>query len=135
MIKKLFIAGSLLVFSNTATIYAHPVTAAYFDLGAKDKVKVELGKQKLYGGQYKAALNIFKEILNENPTDGIVLYYSAECYYRLGESDKALELLNKGKESPNVKNEVYYLLGMLKLYDGKIDEALADFNTYKSKAS
>jgi hypothetical protein len=136
MIKKLFIIGSILfsisdsVGSNLSVTNSLP-----YDLGPKDKVKIELAKQKLYGGQYKSALNIFKEVLNTNPTDGITLYYTAECHYKLGEFDKALDLLQKGKVSPNPKNEKYYLLGMIYLQDGKFDEALAEFNTYKSKAS
>lgn len=135
MIKQLCIAGSLLVLSNSAFLHAATPAAAYFDLGPKDKVKVELGKQKLYGGQYKAALNLFNEVLKDNAADGVVLYYSAECYYRLGDFEKASEALKKSKESANPKNEVYYLLGMINLYDGKADEALTEFNTYKSKAS
>ncbi|HWY36331.1 MAG TPA: tetratricopeptide repeat protein, partial [Nitrosopumilaceae archaeon] len=91
MIKKLFIIGSILfsisdsVGSNLSVTNSLP-----YDLGPKDKVKIELAKQKLYGGQYKSALNIFKEVLNTNPTDGITLYYTAECHYKLGEFDKAL---------------------------------------------
>lgn len=104
-------------------------------LSVKDKAKIELGKQKLYGGRYKSALGIFKEILNTNQNDGTVLYYVAECHYKLGEFDKALEFLEKGKACPNPKNENFFLLGLIYLNDGKIDEALTEFQTYKSKAT
>ncbi len=134
MAKHLFIAAGLLL--NLANLEAGSTIKpgfTVFDLGAKDKVKVELGKQKLYGGKYRSALNLFKEVLNENPTDGTSLYYCAECFYKLGEYEKALDLLKKGKESPNPKHENFYLLGLIYMSNGKLDEALVEFNTYKSK--
>jgi len=39
----------------------------FFDLGAKDILKLERGKQFLYGGKYKEALSLFKELVAENP--------------------------------------------------------------------
>ncbi len=106
-----------------------------FDLGVKDKLKLEMGKQKLYGGQYKLALNIFKEILNTNPTDGTTMYYCGECHFNLGEYEKAREYFNKCKESPNPNNESYIMLGKINMMNGKMDEALNEFNAYKSKAT
>ena len=136
MAKHLLIAASLLI--NLANLKAGSTIKSgltVFDLGTKDKVKMELGKQKLYGQRYKSALNLFKEILHENPTDGTALYYAAECYYKLNEYEKALELLKKGKESPNPKDENFFLLGRIYMSDGKIDEALVEFNTYKTKVA
>ncbi|MDP2385516.1 MAG: carboxypeptidase regulatory-like domain-containing protein [Bacteroidota bacterium] len=137
MIKSILLSGSLLMISVNAVKANHTLytSNSKLDLGALDKAKLERGKQKLFGQKYKEALAIFKEILTTNATDGPTLYYAAECHYRLGENNEALDYLKKGKESPNVKNETFFLLGSIYLKDGKIDEALAEFNAYKSKAS
>lgn len=137
MIKSILLSSGLLLLSVNSVKANHILfsTNSNFDLGVTDKAKLERGKQKLYGGQYKSALAIFKEILTTNAADGPTLYYAAECHYRLGESKEALDYLKKGKESPNVKNETFFLLGSIYLKDGKIDDALTEFTAYKSKAS
>ena len=137
MIKSILLSGSLLMISVNSVNANHALytSNSKLDLGALDKAKLERGKQKLFGQRYKEALAIFKEILTTNATDGPTLYYAAECHYRLGENSEALDYLKKGKESPNVKNETFFLLGSIYLRDGKIDEALTEFNAYKSKAS
>ncbi|HEY1040970.1 MAG TPA: tetratricopeptide repeat protein [Bacteroidia bacterium] len=137
MIKSILLSGSLLMlsFSGIQANHSMMISKSVYDLGAKDLLKLEKAKQKLYAGQYKGALAIFKEILTSNPTDGVTLYYAAECHFRLGEPNEALDYLKKGKESANPKNETYFLLGNIYLSQGKFDEALAEFNTYKSKST
>ena len=110
MIKSILLSGSLLLLS-VHSVKANNIlftSSSSLDLGVTDKAKLERGKQKLYGGQYKSALAIFKEILTTNAADGPTLYYAAECHYRLGENKEALDYLTKGKESLNVKNETFF---------------------------
>lgn len=104
-------------------------------LSVKGIAQVEIAKQKMYSGQYKEALSIFKEVLNESPKNSTVLYYAADCTYKLGDRVTATKYLETSKttSSPNV--ETYYLLGVIYQADGKTDEALTEFNTFKSKAS
>src|ERR1700756_5694210 len=75
------------------------------ELSIKNKAKAELAKQKLFGGQYKTALVMFNEILVEHPNNGPVLYYAADCNYKLGDISKAQELLEKAKTSAKPNNE------------------------------
>lgn len=106
-----------------------------FDLDAKDKIKLERAKQLFYGGKYKEALAIFKEISTANPTDGIALSYVGETQYRLGEFTDAAETFKKAKETTNAKAEVLYYLGIMYLTNGKFDDAIAEFNAYQSKTA
>ncbi len=105
------------------------------ELNIKNKAKAELAKQKLYGGEYKAALSMFTEILAEHPGNGSVLYYAADCNYKLGAIDKAQEFLEKAKTAANPNAETYLLLGQIYQSDDKADKAVQEFNTYKSKIS
>jgi tetratricopeptide (TPR) repeat protein len=105
------------------------------ELNIKNKAKAELAKQKLYGGQYKSALVMFNEILVDHPGNGVILYYAAECHYKLGDREKAREMLEKAKASTKTSPEAYILLGQLYHADAKLDEALAEYNTYKAKAT
>ncbi len=106
----------------------------FYDAG--DLAKLALAKQKLYGGLYSEALNLYKEVLTKNPNDAPVLHYVGLCYFHLNQSDKAMEHLKKAKET-NVKvmNETYYYLGRLLQAEGKFDDALAEYNSYKTKAT
>lgn len=105
------------------------------ELSIKNKAKAELAKQKLYGGQYKAALAMFNEILLESGSNGAILYYAADCNYKLGDLDKAQSLLEKAKTSSKPNVETYLLLGQIYQSTGKGDKALEEFNTFKTKAT
>jgi tetratricopeptide (TPR) repeat protein len=105
------------------------------ELSIKNKAKAELAKQKMYGGQYKGALAKFNEILRDHPGNGTVLYYAADCHFKLGEKDKALELLEKARNSAKPNPEAFLLLGQIYQSEAKVDEALAEFNAYKSKGA
>lgn len=103
------------------------------ELNIKNKAKAELAKQKLYGGQYQSALAMFNEILVEHPGNGNILYYAADCHFKLGHRDKARECLEKAKSSAKTSPETFLLLGQIYHADGKVDEALAEYNTYKAR--
>lgn len=105
------------------------------ELSIKNKAKAELAKQKLYGAQYRSALVMFNEILVDHPGNGAILYYAAECHNKLGDRDKAREMLEKAKSSSKVIPEAFLLLGQMYAADARTDEALAEYNTYKAKAS
>jgi Tol biopolymer transport system component len=110
-------------------------SAPFLDAG--DQVKMTLAKQKLYGGDVKGALNLYKEVLIKNPKDAGVLHYVGVCYYKLNEFDKAKEHLAKAKETnaKEINNETYLYSGKLLQMDKKYDEALADLTIYKNKAT
>ena len=105
-------------------------------LDAGDIVKMELAKQKLYAGQYVGAINLYKEVLQKNPDDAKVLYYVGYCNVELKKYAEATENFKKAiATNKDVKPETYLQLGKIYLYSEKVDEALAEFNTYKTKAT
>lgn len=106
-----------------------------FALDAGDQVKMVLAKQKLYAGQYIGALNIYKEVLQKNPEDASVLHYVGYCNYELKKYDLALDHLKKAvATNKNVLPETHLVLGKIYLADANIEEALSEFNIYKSAA-
>lgn len=105
------------------------------DLSIKNRAKSELAKQKMFGGQYRSALKMFSEILKEHPGNSTILYYSADCHYYLGESDQALQFLEKAKASSKPFPDVFLLLGKIYQAAGETEKALLEFATFKSKAS
>lgn len=105
------------------------------ELSIKAKAKVEVAKQKMYNGQYREALALFKDVLNESPNNSHVLYYAADCSNKLGDTKAAQEYLEKGKTAPAPKVETYYLLGTIYQAQGETDKALNEFSAYKSKAT
>ena len=134
MKKALFVLILALTFFSS---YSSP-SFSYGDdeqLSVKAKAKVELAKQKMYGGKIREALVMFKEILIESPKNGTVLYLAADCSYKLGEIDQATAYLQTGKASSNPKPQNYYLLGLINLSNDKVDDALAEFIKYKSVAT
>jgi len=130
LIFTLFIVGTFSL-SNAYSSVGDTTTG----LSLKAKAKLELAKQKMYSGKMIQALTAFKEIVYENPKNGTALYFAGDCSYKLGQMDDALKFLQDGKASANPKAQNFYLLGMIYLSNDKVDDALAEFTTYKSKAS
>ena len=107
-----------------------------FAIDGGDQVKMVLAKQKIYAGQWIGALNIYKEVLQKNPTDGTVLYYVGKCQFELKKYEEAEETLKKAvSNDKDIKSESHLLLGKIYLAETKIDEALTEFNAFKTEAS
>lgn len=105
-------------------------------LDAGDQVKMVLAKQKLYAGQYIGALTIYKDVLQKNPDDSGVLYYVGYCQFQLKKIDLATESLKKAlATNKGVVSETHLLLGKIYLSEEKIDDALTEFNTYKTSVN
>ncbi len=105
-------------------------------IDATDQVKMGLAKQKFYAGDVVGALNIYKEVLIKNPKDATVLHFVGLCHYTLKDYDKATEAFNKAKEDKAAtKYETYLYTGKIFQWQGKYDEAIADYEVYKSKAT
>jgi len=129
LVFTLFLATTLSV------SYANHIVTDDEKLSVKGIAQVEVAKQKMYGGQYKEALYIFKEVLVESPKNSTVLYYAADCTNKLGDGETAMKYLETGKTAASPKVEIYYLLGTIYQINGRTDDALAAFTTFKSKAT
>lgn len=103
---------------------------------AIDQAKMTLAKQKFYAGDVVGALNLYKEVLIKNPKDAGVLHYVGLCHFTLKDYEKATDHFNKAKENKaETKYETYLYTGKLFQIERKYDEAIADFEFYKSKAT
>jgi Tol biopolymer transport system component len=99
-----------------------------------DKAKIELAKQKMYGGKYLEAANSFEEITKTSPNDANVYYYMGNCNYMLNKVDKAKENLTKSVSLNPNKAASHFMLGKILQNEGKYDEAITEFNLCTSNA-
>jgi Tol biopolymer transport system component len=99
---------------------------------AGTQVKIAMAKQKFYGGDYRSALNIYKELAAGNPNDGSIAFYIGECYYAMDQVPEALEQLEKAKTLTNPHSDLPLLLGRIYQSKGDIDKALTEYNAFRS---
>lgn len=123
MIKKIILI-SLISFSFQSVSYSRDTP---------EQIKMVLAKQKLYAGQFTAALNMYKEILIKSPQDVDLLYYVGFCYFELKKYDLAEEFLLKAlKIEKGIKPETYLILGKLNLLNENVDQAIIQFSKFKN---
>lgn len=100
---------------------------------AGDAAKMVVAKQKLYGGQFVSALNIYREVEKNEPQNSTVLYYIGYCYFALKDLDKAKEYALKSVQSTqSFKIESHMLLGKIYQIEENFDKAIESFTTYKN---
>ncbi|MGZ4159022.1 MAG: tetratricopeptide repeat protein, partial [Bacteroidia bacterium] len=96
--------------------------------------KMVVAEQKFYAMDYKGALSIYQDVLTGKPDDANVIFHIAECYYELHQYKEATENAEKAKKTdPKANIDNSLLLGKLYQLDGRLDEALAEFTTYKAE--
>ncbi len=118
MFKHILILSSICTFAFGQNVFTNTA----------DKAKIELAKQKMYGGQYLAAVNSLEEITKTSPNDANVYYYMANCNHMLNKIDKAKENLAKSISLNPKKAASHFLLGKILQKEEKYDEAIAEFN-------
>lgn len=95
--------------------------------------KMVIAQQKFYAADYKGALIIYQDVLSGNPNDADAIAHIALCYFEMGQLKEALENSEKAKSiDPKANIDNSLLLGKLYQLDGKLDEALAEFTTFKT---
>ncbi len=100
-----------------------------------DAAKMFTSKQKLYGGEFLAALNGFREVEKNNPKDASVKYYVGQSYFGLKQYDNAKESLLKALEiNVGIKPETHLLLGKIYQIEENFDTAIAEFTLFKNAA-
>jgi Tol biopolymer transport system component len=103
-----------------------------FDKGG-DVAKMVLAEQKFYALDFKGAMNIYTDVLSGKPNDANVLFHIAECHYEMKQLKEAREFAEKSKSidpKANVNNSL--LLGKLYQIEGMLDDALAEFTSFKT---
>lgn len=100
---------------------------------AGDATKMLLAKQKMLGGQYINALNMFRELEKKHPADASILHYIGQCYFVLRQIEKSKEYILKAIDTKvNVKPESHLILGKIYQIDENYDKAIEEFTAFKS---
>ena len=97
-----------------------------------DVAKLTVAKQKMYGGQFLSALNVFKELEHSYEGNTSIKYYMGFCYFNLNQYSNARSVLEKAlslKDKP--KPETHLLLGKIYHLEGEVDKAIESFKAFK----
>src|SRR5688572_17035341 len=99
---------------------------------ANDAAKLVLAKQKLLGGQYISALNLYREVLSRNPNDALTKYYVGLCQFHLQKYEEAKKTLEEAALLPDARPQTYLVLGKIHQINEEFDEALKHLAKFKS---
>lgn len=108
----------------------------------EDQLKMFNAQQALFAGQagdrtgFQKAANIYKDLLTQSPNDANILGRIADCYFSLGQFNDAQANAEKAKGiDEKAYDRTSFILGRLFHMNGRLDEALAEYNFFKSIAS
>ncbi len=90
--------------------------------------QLEAGMKALDFEKYEQARSIFKSMIQQEPTNGILYYYLGQTYTNLIQLDSAEMTYQNGISNAPTHASNYAGLGELKLMEGKKDLALVQFN-------
>ncbi|MFI5150847.1 MAG: hypothetical protein ACHQRM_14015 [Bacteroidia bacterium] len=100
-----------------------------------DQIKMKMAQQDFYGGNYVAAMNIYKEILADKPKDANLMFHIAECLYMMDDMVNAkagfIKAINTDAKEAG---ESHLYLGRMLLTAGKLDSAEAELTIFKGIA-
>ena len=109
-----------LVFSNFAPLYAQK-KGGILDL-------YEKGLSFQQDENFYLASQYYLEVVSQNPAFTEAWIKLADCSYKLGEFDLALDYIEKAESYEKNKSEILNLKGMVYIALGRIDDARAIFN-------
>src|ERR1039457_4149687 len=131
-IFSLIVALLLLVFSFTISFSQNKNVFAK----GSDEYKMFMANQNFNGGDYRTAVNKYKEVLKNRPNDASVHFHVGECYYMMHEYETALDELEKAKSlDPKATTELPLLLGKTYHAKGMLDKALDELNAYRKSVA
>ena len=129
-IKKMMKNKKIAVF--TACLF---LCSALFAAGNSAAVleKYNLGMEAQANESYYAASQYYLEVTAENPAFTDAWYKLAECSYKLGEFDLALQYLENAEKYEKNNLAIQNLKGMVYVSLGRIDDGRAIFNNILKK--
>lgn len=98
-----------------------------------DEYKMFMARQDFFGGDYRSAVNKYKEVLKNRPNDASVHFFIGECYYMMREYETSLDELEKAKSiSASAHSDLSLVLGKSLHMNGQVEKALAELTAYKA---
>jgi tetratricopeptide (TPR) repeat protein len=92
--------------------------------------------QFLTGGNTRASLSIYRELLVDYTNDAMVNYRIAECHYRLKNYELSVEYFQNAKRlNPKVDDELHFNLAQAYHRNNQLDKSLEAYNTFNASAS
>ena len=105
----------------------------------EDQIKMFNAQQAFYAGQagdpssFQKATNIYKDLLSQAPNDANILGRIADCYFSMRQYDDALSNAEKAKGiDEKAYDRTALILGKLYHMIGRLDDALTEYNVFKS---
>ncbi len=90
-------------------------------------------KNKQYAGDYRGALNTYREVLTIDKSNAMANFRIAECHYELNNWELSKEYLDKAIAiEEKVSTDVDYLYGKILHRLEKLDDAIAKLEAYKA---
>jgi len=95
--------------------------------------KMFQAKGKLNEGDFRGAIILYREVIEQNSKHLLAHFYCADAHLSLKHYDLAIEYANKTKALITDKplKELDYLYGKVYQKLGKLDDAIASFETYR----
>jgi hypothetical protein len=129
--KKLFLLLTVMIM--TVPVFSQKSDGGNVFKSGTDEYKMFMARQEFFGGDYRSALNKYKEVLKNRPNDAAVHFYIGECYYMMKTYEDALDELEKAKSiNPAATAELSLVLGRTYHTRGMLDKAIAEFNVYRN---
>jgi tetratricopeptide (TPR) repeat protein len=138
MIKNYILKTSLLffiIFSFSAVSFSQEKKLS---MGQKIKIKKKLnqGKIMIYGGDYRNALFLVREVLSIDNSNATANFRASQCHLNLGKPGLGKKYAEKAlKLDSNVNDEVFFVLGESYHRLGNLSEAKKFYTIFQSKSS
>jgi hypothetical protein len=98
-----------------------------------DELKLFNATQAFNAGDYVKAVNLYKEVLASRPKDPEIIYHIGECYFYMGELEKALPQFETAKSiNENAHPGIRYMVGRCYQMKGRIDEAMTEYSAARA---
>ena len=127
--KKVFL---LMLVSISTVAFSQKTDGGNVLKKGTDEYKMFMARQDFFGGDYRSAVNKYKEVLKNRPNDAAVHFYIGECYYMMKTYEDALDELEKAKSiNPSATAELSLVLGRTYHTRGMLDKAIDELNAYR----
>lgn len=118
------------IFSPVVNVFAQKNKGNVLEKGT-DEYKMFMAKQDFFAGDYRSAVNKYKEVLKNRPADASLQFFIGESYFMMREYTSALEFLETAKNMNAANEDLGLMLGRTYHAKGMLDKALDELSTYR----